>query len=39
MLKDDHKTKRMASALKFLTRYLQEGDEFPLVSSSKETSR
>jgi hypothetical protein len=28
MLKDDHKTKRMGSALKFLTRYVQEGDEF-----------
>jgi hypothetical protein len=24
----DHKTKRMGSALKFLTRYAQEGDEF-----------
>jgi hypothetical protein len=28
MLTDDHKTKRMDSALKFLTRYTQEGDEF-----------
>ena len=28
MLKDDHKKKRMGSALKFLTRYVQEGDEF-----------
>jgi hypothetical protein len=28
MLMDDHKTKRMGSALKFLTRYAQEGDEF-----------
>jgi hypothetical protein len=28
MLPDDHKTKRMGSALKFLTRYAQEGDEF-----------
>ena len=28
MLTDDHETKRMGSALKFLTRYLQEGDEF-----------
>ena len=28
ILKDDHKTKRMGSALKFLTRYAQEGDEF-----------
>jgi hypothetical protein len=28
MLTDDHKTKRMGSALKFLTRYTQEGDEF-----------
>ena len=28
MLTDDHKTKRMGSALKFLTRYEQEGDEF-----------
>jgi hypothetical protein len=28
MLTDDHKTKRMDSALKFLTRYAQEGDEF-----------
>jgi hypothetical protein len=25
---DDHKTKRMCSALKFLTRYAQEGDDF-----------
>ena len=50
MLTGDHKTKRMGSALKFLTRYAQEGDEFlgsvvtgdetfPLVSSPKETSR
>jgi hypothetical protein len=28
MLTDDHKTKRMGFALKFLTRYVQEGDEF-----------
>jgi hypothetical protein len=28
MLTDDHKTKRMVSALKVLTRYAQEGDEF-----------
>ena len=28
MLTDDHKTKRMGSALKFLTRYALEGDEF-----------
>jgi hypothetical protein len=28
MLTDDHKTKRMDSALKFLTRYAQEGTEF-----------
>jgi histone-lysine N-methyltransferase SETMAR len=28
MLTDDHKTKRMGSALKFLTRYAQEGEEF-----------
>jgi hypothetical protein len=28
MLTDDHKTKRMGSAPKFLTRYAQEGDEF-----------
>jgi hypothetical protein len=28
MLMDDHKTKRMGSTLKFLTRYAQEGDEF-----------
>ena len=28
MLTDDHKTKRMGPALKFLTRYAQEGDEF-----------
>jgi hypothetical protein len=28
MLTDDHKMKRMASALKFLTRYAQEEDEF-----------
>ena len=28
MLTDDHKTKRMGSALKFLTCYTKEGDEF-----------
>ena len=28
MLTDDHKTKRVGFALKFLTRYAQEGDEF-----------
>jgi hypothetical protein len=28
MVTDDHKTKWMGSALKFLTRYAQEGDEF-----------
>jgi len=28
MLTDDHKTKRMVSALKFLRRYAQEGDGF-----------
>jgi hypothetical protein len=28
MLTDDHKTKWMGSALKFLTRYAQEWDEF-----------
>jgi len=28
ILTDDHKTKRMGSALKFLMRYAQEGDEF-----------
>ena len=28
MLTDDHKMKRLGSALKFLTRYGQEGDEF-----------
>jgi hypothetical protein len=28
MLTDDHKTKRMGSALRFLTRYAQEGDKF-----------
>jgi hypothetical protein len=28
ILTDDHKTKRMGSALKFLTRYVQEEDEF-----------
>jgi hypothetical protein len=28
MLTDDHKTKRMGSTLKFLTRCAQEGDEF-----------
>ena len=28
MLTDDHKMKRMGSALKFLTCYTQEGDEF-----------
>jgi hypothetical protein len=28
MLTDDHKTKRMGSALKFLTPYTQKGDEF-----------
>jgi hypothetical protein len=43
ILTDDHKTKRMGSALKFLTRYaVQSGpraQRFPLVSSPKETSR
>jgi hypothetical protein len=28
ILTNDHKTKRMGSALKLLTRYAQEGDEF-----------
>jgi len=28
MLKDNHKTKRMGSTLKFLTRYSRDGDEF-----------
>ena len=28
MLTGDHKTKRMGSALKFLTLYAEEGDEF-----------
>jgi hypothetical protein len=28
MLTDDHKMKRIGSALKFLTLYAQEGDEF-----------
>jgi hypothetical protein len=28
ILTDDHKRKRMDSALKFLTRYAQEGDDF-----------
>ena len=28
MLMDGHKTKQIGSALKFLTRYAQEGDEF-----------
>ena len=28
ILTDDHKTKRMGSVLKFLTRYAQEEDEF-----------
>jgi hypothetical protein len=28
MLTDDHKTKQMGSALKFLKHYAQEGDEF-----------
>jgi hypothetical protein len=28
MLTDDHKMKRMGSALKFLTRYTQDGEEF-----------
>jgi len=28
ILTDDHKTKQMGSALKFLTRYAHEGDEF-----------
>jgi hypothetical protein len=28
MLTDDHETKRMGSALKFLTHYAQEEDEF-----------
>ena len=31
ILTDDHKMKWMRSALKFLTRYAQEGDAFPLV--------
>ena len=43
MLTDDHKTKRMGPALKFLTRYaVQSGpraQRFPLVSSPKETPR
>jgi transposase len=30
MLTDDHKTKRMGSVLKFLTRYAQDGDDFHL---------
>ena len=28
ILTDDHKAKRLGSALKFFTRYAQEGDEF-----------
>jgi hypothetical protein len=28
MLIDDHKIKQMGCALQFLTRYVQEGDEF-----------
>jgi len=28
ILMDDHKTKSMGSALKFLTRYTEDGDEF-----------
>jgi histone-lysine N-methyltransferase SETMAR len=28
ILTDDHKTKRMGSALKFIMRYAQEGEEF-----------
>jgi len=43
MLKDDHKTKGMGSALKYFTRYtVQPGlraQGFPLVSSPKETTR
>jgi hypothetical protein len=40
MLTDDHKTKRMGSALKFLARYTQEGDEFlDSIVTGDETSR
>jgi len=37
MLTDDHKTKWMGSALKFLTRYAREGDEFldPIVTGDE----
>ena len=37
MLMDDHKMKRMGSALKFLTRYAQKGDEFldPIVTGDE----
>ena len=37
MLTDNHKTKRMRSALKFLTHYAQEGDEFfdPIVTGDE----
>jgi hypothetical protein len=42
MLMDDHKTKRIGSVLKFLTRYAiqyrPQAQRFPLVSSPKETS-
>ena len=40
MLTDHHKTKRMCYALKFLTRYAQEGDEFlDSIVTGDETSR
>jgi hypothetical protein len=37
MLTDNHKTKGMGSALKFLTRYAREGDEFvdPIVTGDE----
>ena len=38
MLTDDHKTKRLGSAMKFLTRYAQKGDEFlDLIVTGDET--
>jgi len=39
LLTNDHKTKRMVSALKILTRYAQKGDEFlDSIVTGEETS-
>ena len=37
ILTDDHKTKRMGSALKFLTRYAQEGEFLDSIVTGDET--